>query len=163
MVDAGITKLEFKSNGYSFEEKISCGIVTASMMYGNTSWVADKIISTRSFKGKLSDKEKIFSVMLQSFKFNLNWFNFYYQYVQMLTQNTMQSINNAMVISRIITNNNNQITDIIRRSYQSQQATYDRVFQGISEGIRGVNSYYDPYKGYVVQVPNSYRYVMLTH
>lgn len=158
-VDAGVTKLEYKNKGYIFEENITCGIVTVNMMYGNTNWVADKIISTRSVRGQLTEKEKIFSIMLQSFKFHINWFNYYHQYVQVLTQNTMQSINNAMVISRIISNNFNQVSDIIKRSYESQQATYDKVFRGISEGIRGVNSYYDPYKGHSVQVPNTYRYV----
>lgn len=158
-IDAGVTKLEYRTRDYIFEENMSCGIVTVNMMNGTTSWIADKIISKRALKGKLMDREKIFSVMLQSFKFNLNWFNLYYQYVQALTQNTMQSINNAMIISRIITNTNNQISDMIMQSYQSQQASYDRIFRGISEGIRGVNSYYDPYKGYSVEIPNNYRYV----
>ncbi len=108
-IDAAITKLEYRENGYIFEENISCGIVEANMMYGHTSWVADKIISTRTLKGKLEEKGKIFSIMLESFKFNLNWFNLYHQYVQALSQNTMQSINNAMIISRIITKNNNDI------------------------------------------------------
>jgi hypothetical protein len=29
----------------------------------------------------------------------------------------------------------------------------------ISESIRRVNSYYDPYKGYAVEIPNQYKYV----
>jgi hypothetical protein len=157
--DAGTAKLEYGRRGHFFEENITCGILNVNMMYGQTNWIADKMISTRSLRGQLSEKDKIFSVMLKSFKFDIYWFNFYCQYVQALSQSAMNSINAAGEISRIIAENNRHISDIIRRSYDNQQATYDRVYRGISESIRGVNSYYDPYKGYSVQVPNSYRYV----
>lgn len=158
-INGGIAKLEYEHNGYLFEGDITCGIVTNNMMYGQSSWIADKIISTRAPKGKLDEASKIFSIMLQSFKFNLKWFNLYNQFVQSLTQYVMQDIYNAGVISRIISSTFDHVSDTVRSSYEMQQASNERVFRGISESIRGVNSYYDPYKGFSVEIPNSYRYV----
>lgn len=158
-IDAVIAKLEYAQNGYLFNGNITCGIVTTDMLYGQTSWIADKIISTRAPKGKQTEADKLFSVMLNSFKFNLHWFNCYHQFVQHLTQYVLQDIYNAGVISTIISNAFNHVSDTVRRSYENQQASNDRVFRGISESIRGVNSFYDPYKGYSVQIPNEYRYV----
>jgi hypothetical protein len=158
-VDGGIANIEYEHRGYLFEGDITCGIVTTRMMYNQTSWIADKIISTRAPKGKLAEVSKIFSIMLNSFKFNIYWFNCYRQLVQANTQYVMQNINNAGEISRIIRNAFQSVSETVKRSYEAQQASYDRVFKGISESIRGVNSYYDPYKGYNVQIPNGYRYV----
>jgi len=158
-IDGGIAKLEYAHNGYLFEGDITCGIVTNNMMYGQSSWIADKIISTRAPKGNFAEASKIFAVMLNSFKFNLQWFNRYHHFVQSLTQYVMQDIYNAGVISRIISTTFNHVSDTVRQSYELQQASNERVFKGISESIRGVNSYYDPYKGYSVEIPNGYRYV----
>jgi len=159
VIDAGIANLEYAYKGSLFEGDITCGIVYNNMMYGQTSWIADRIISTRAPKGKLSEANKVFAIMLKSFKFNLRWFNLYHQFVQSLTQYVMQDIYNAGVISRIISTTYDHISETVRRSYEAQQASNDRVFRGISESIRGVNSYYDPYKGYSVEIPNDYRYV----
>lgn len=158
-VDGGIAKLEYAYNGYLFEGDITCGIVVNNMMYGQTSWIADKIISTRAQKGKFEEANKVFAIMLKSFKFNLQWFNLYNQFVGSLTQYVMQDIYNAGVISRIISTTFDHVSDTVRRSYEMQQASNDRVFAGISESIRGVNSYYDPYKGYSVEIPNEFQYV----
>lgn len=158
-INGGIAKLEYAHKGYLFEGGITCGIVTNNMMYGQTSWIADKIISTRAPKGQFTEASKIFAIMLNSFKFNLRWFNLYGQFVQSLTQYVMQDIYNAGVISRIISTTFDNVSDTVRRSYENQQASNDRIFKGISESIRGVNSYYDPYKGYSVEIPNDFRYV----
>ena len=158
-INGGIAKLEYAHKGYLFEGDIACGIVINSMMHGQTSWIADKMISTRAPKGKLTEASKIFDTMLKSFKFNLRWFNLYHQFVQSLTQYVMQDIYNAGIISRIISTTFDHVSDTVRRSYETQQSSNDRVFRSISEGIRGVNSYYDPYKGYSVEVPNEFRYV----
>lgn len=158
-IDCGVVDLEYAYNGYLFEGYMTCGIVVNNMMYGKTSWIADKVISTRAPKGMKAEGDKIFNVMLNSFKFNLSWFNLYHQFVQSLTQYVMQDIYNAGLISRIISSTFNQVSDTVRRNYEAQQASNDRVFKGISESIRGVNSYYDPYKGYSVEVPVDYQYV----
>lgn len=159
IIDGGIAKLEYINNNIVYEGDISCGIVITNMMGGKTSWIADKLISTRAPKGRLEEGKKVFNIILKSFKFNLRWFNMYHQLVQYLTQYVMQDIYNAGVISEIIRTTFDQVSDTVRRSYEAQQATNDRVFRGISEGVRGVNSYYDPYKGNSVEIPIDYSYV----
>lgn len=158
-IQADIAQLEYAYQGTCFEGDITCGIVVTQMMYGQTSWIADKIIATRVPKGKKQECATLFATMLKSFRFNIHWYNLYYQYVQSLTQVVLQDIYNAGLISRIISNTYNQISDTVRRSYETQQRSYERVYKGFSEGIRGVNSYYDPYKGYGVEFPSDYRYV----
>jgi hypothetical protein len=157
--DGGAARLEYAHNGFLFEGDITCGIVINNMMYGQTSWIADKIISTRAPKGKLTEANKIFAIMLKSFKFNIRWFNLYHQLVQALSQYVLRNIHDAGEISRFISRTYQDITETVRRSYEAVQASNDRVFSGISESIRGVNSYYDPYKGYSIQIPNGFRYV----
>lgn len=158
-IDAGIAGLEYEYNGHLFEGNISCGIAVTDMPNGCAAWIADKIISTRTPKGQLTESEKVFSIILNSFRFNLQWFNMYQNYVQALTQYVLQDIYNAGIISSIITNTFNHISDTVRRSYEYQQSVNSKVFRGISESVRGVNSYYDPNKGYNVEMPNGYRYV----
>lgn len=158
-VDAGIAKLEYEYMGHLFEGTMSCGLVINNMMYGQTSWIADRIFSTRTPKGNLDQMNKVFNVMFSSFCFDIRWFNFYYQFVQSLTGSVLQDIYNAGIISRIISSTYNQISDTVKRSYENQQAINSKIYKGISEGIRGVNSYYDPYKGYSVEFPSDYRYV----
>lgn len=158
-VDAGVVKLEYQGNGCVFEENLSCGIVFVNMMYGVTSWTADRMVAVRSPKGKLEENSKLFITMLKSFRLDLKWYNMYSQYVQALVQYKLQDIYNQGLISRIISNTYHSISDTVRQSYEKQQAAYDRVYAGISEGTRGVNTYHDLYKGYGVEVPNDYRYV----
>lgn len=157
--NAGIAQLEYSHQGYTFAGSVTCGLVYLQMMYGQMWWMADKIIATRAPHDRMEEASGIFAVMLKSFTIDIQWFNLYLQYVQALTNTVLQDIYNAGVISRIISNTSNQISDMTRRSYERQQAGYDRVYQGISEGIRGVNSYYDPYKGYPMEFPSDYRYV----
>ena len=156
-VSAGISQLEYAN---SCRGELTCGVAVTNMMYGQLSWIADKLIATRMPIGVVSGPDSaVFAVMLRSFKFDLDWYNAYYQYTQMLSANVMQGIYQAGVTSRIISNTFNQISDTVRSSYEYQQASNARVYQGFSEATRGVNSYYDPYKGYAVEFPCDYRYV----
>ena len=157
-VDAGTARLEYQRDGIEYEEDISCGVVFVNMMYGFMTWTADKVVTTRAPRGKLDDNTRLFMTMLKSLKLDLNWYNLYCQYVQSLVQYGVQDIYNAGLISRIVSNTYNSISDMVRSSYERQQAAYSRVYAGISESIRGVNSYYDPYKGYGVELPGGYRY-----
>lgn len=156
---AGAANFEFSAGGLNFEGTATCGISYMNMMNGQLNWIADKLFVTQFPKGQREQTTPVFGTILKSFKFDLSWYNQYCQYVQSATQNVMYGIYQAGVRSRIISNMSNQISDMNMRSYERQQASYDRVYQGISESIRGVNSYHDPYKGYDVEFPVDYRYV----
>lgn len=156
--DAGCVRIEYDWGGHTFEEDILCAVVTANLGI-SIYWFVDKIFTLRSEKSYLDDNYKMFDVIIKSFKLDINWYNAYCQLVQVMVNNKLNESRHALIRSRIIANANNQISDMIMQSYERQQATYDRVYQGISESIRGVNTYYDPYKGYGVQLPNQYRYV----
>jgi hypothetical protein len=156
---ASVVDFEYQAGGMSFEGSATCGIVYVSAMTGQTIWVADKMFVTSFPKGQREKTAPIFATMIKSFKIDLQWYNMLNQYVQASTNTVMNGIYQAGVRSRIISNMSNQISDMTRHSYERQQAAYDRVYRGISESIRGVNSYHDPYKGYDVEFPVDYRYV----
>lgn len=156
-VSAGVSQVEYTLD---YEGEMICGIAVTRMMYGQLTWIADRLIMTRMPKmAGVGPGGWIFPFMLNSFKLDIEWYNGYYQHTQMLSANVMQGIWQAGVTSRIIANTYNQISDTVRRSYEYQQASNARVYQGYSEAMRGVNSYYDPYKGYAVEFPCDYRYV----
>ena len=156
---AGAADYEFSSGGLGFEGAATCGISFMRMMNGSLSWIADKIFVTQFPKGQRQAATPVFGTILKSFRLDPDWYNMYCQYVQAATSNVMNGIYQAGVRSRIISNMSSQISDMNRLSYERQQASYDHVYRGISESIRGVNSYYDPYKGYAVEFPADYRYV----
>lgn len=156
---AVVVDYEYDAGGLIFEGSATCGIVFVASMPGQTIWVADKMFVTSFPKGQREQTTPVFGTMIKSFKLDPNWFNMYNQYVQMATNNVMNSIYQAGVRSRIISNMSHQISDMTMRSYERQQAAYERVYQGFSESTRGVNSYHDPYKGYDVEFPVDYRYV----
>ncbi len=59
-------------------------------------------------------------------------------------------------LSRIISQTNSQISDMIMDSYNQRQATMDRLSNQFSQAIRGVDEYSDPLSGRDVELPGGY-------
>lgn len=156
---AGAADFAFSVGGLDFEGSAACGISYMTMMSGQLNWIADKIFVIQFPKNQRHVASPVINTILKSFKLDLEWYNEYCQYVQAATNNVMYGIYQAGVRSRIIANTSNQISEMNRISYERQQTSYDHVYRGISESIRGVHSYYDPFKGYSVEFPVDYRYV----
>jgi hypothetical protein len=162
--DAASLRIEYQRNGTLMEEEVYAILqfvnVPAPTMYGmttNTIWMADYQFSFQSRKGQLDSAAKIFQTMIRSFKFDIQWFNAYNQVVQQLTQGQLRQIQQAGELSRYISRTSNEISDMIRDSYERQQSTYDHVFENYSQQIRGVDAYYDPIQEKPVELPTGYR------
>lgn len=158
-VDAGIVRLEYCVGGRIFQENLSCALLAIQLMPGHSIWIADKMVAARTLKGRLDDYERLFMTILKSFKLDIYWLKMYGQLVQQLINGKMREIRNTAVISRIVHNTYNEISDMNLRAYEERQAVYDHIYQLSSESIRGVNSYHDPFKGYEVEFPVDYDYV----
>ena len=65
------------------------------------------------------------------------------------------AIRAAGELSRQLARNNDEITDSLREGYEAQQAAYDRVFDGFSDYVRGVDRYVVPDIGRVT-LPSSF-------
>ena len=74
----------------------------------------------------------------------------------------MQSIAAAGALSKQIASVNDEISKSTSDAWRDQQATYDRVYGEISNQIRGVESYENPFEGHAVELPNDYSYAWVS-
>jgi hypothetical protein len=161
--DGGNVKIEYQRDGRWMEETIYTVVESFTFpiqtMYGvvaNTNWVGDYIFSFKSEKGKLDASSKIFQTMVSSFQLNPQWFSKYSQLTEYLIRNQIQQIQTIGQISRIISQTSDEISDMIMKSYEDRQATYDRISTEFSQMIRGVEEYYDPVDQKPVELPSGY-------
>ena len=74
----------------------------------------------------------------------------------------MQSIRAAGALSKQISAANDSISKSTSDAWREQQASYDRVYGELSEQIRGVESYENPFEGRTVELPNDYGYAWVS-
>lgn len=74
-------------------------------------------------------------------------------------QNGLEAIQAAGAASRIIADANAQISDTIMRGYEERQVITDGVSEQLSQSIRGVDTYTDPWDGGTLELPNGFEYV----
>jgi len=162
--DAAKIRIQYKQNDSSLEEEIysvvetyTFSVPTMAGTITNIYWLVDYIFSFKAEKGKLEDNAKTFLAIVYSFKPNQQWFNKYNQVVNYLAQQQIQQIQNIGQISRIISQTNNEISDMIMKSYNQRQAVNDRIASNFSQAIRGVDEYYNPIEQKAVELPTGYR------
>ncbi len=95
----------------------------------------------------------LYDPIFNDFAINVNYGPMYYELQEMERNNiarinaegAMQRQRNAMAAQQQLSRTLNETTNIVNSGYWERQATYDKVYNNISEGIRGVNSYTDTY------------------
>jgi hypothetical protein len=142
---------------YGLVESISFPIRSMFGAFTNTNWYADYLFSFKAEKGKLDANSKLFQTMATSFRVNPQWFNKYNQVVEYLIQRQIQQIRSIGELSRIISQTQNEISDMMMQSYNQRQEVYDRVAENFSQHIRGVDQYYNPVEQKPVELPSGYR------
>ena len=131
-------------------------IPTAMGRIINVNWTVDYLFSFKAEEGKLDAGAKTFQTMVHSFKLNPQWFNKYAQLSQYLVNAQIKRIDNIGQISRIVSQTNNEISDMIMGSYQKRQVVYDRISTNFSRAIRGVDAYTDRLNNATVELPSGY-------
>ncbi len=161
--EAAKIRIEYNYNGKNVEEEIYGVIESFSFSFAsmtgtitNINWTLDYIFSFKSEKGKLDANTKLFQTIAHSFKLNPQWYNKYSQLVNYLIQQQIQQINHIGQISRIVSQTNNEISDMIMDSYNQRQAVNDKIADNFSQYIRGVDNYYNPVEQKSVELPNGY-------
>jgi hypothetical protein len=152
-------RISYIAAGRGLEEDIYCVLLyaTAPILPGTTMWVPERLFGFRAAKGELDGLASVLQAMVSSVKPNLAWFNKYLQVVQLQRQGQAQAIRNAGELSRYIARTNDEISATIRQSYESQQATYDRINDRFSRHIRDVETYQNTFEGRPVNLPTGYR------
>lgn len=151
-------RIEYQQNGKPVEEDIYSGLVIYRFPQF-TLWILDKNFSFKAEKGTLDAKYRIFETMVGSIKLNLQWFNKYSQLVEAIVKMKLQEIRNVGELSRIISQTNNEISEMRRSQYEAAQASSDRVSKTFSEYMRGTEEYYNPVEGKSVELPSGYNQV----
>ena len=169
----GRVRLEYSWNGRAVEEDVFCLLGWVRFPVGtgySIIWGADEIRTLRAEKGALDKQYGLFQAVSFSLRPNLSWFARYEQLCQMLAQQQIQQSNAAVAASRqasaqsdrmnelrkYIARSNDHVTAGIRSSYETRQASMDRINHAWSNHIRGVDDYHNPLTGRTVQLPSGY-------
>jgi len=159
----GKVKVRYSLGQTAFEEDFYCVVESTAMgmqsLYGmvvNINWLPSYIFSFRAPEGKLEALRPTFELMVRTFKINPRWFNKYNQLINILVQNKIRQINNIGRISRIISQTNDEISDMVMSSWRQRNAVYDRLADQFSQTIRGVDEYVDPNSNQKVELPSGY-------
>ena len=156
-VSAGKVRVEYEESGKTIEEDFFCSVNKIFLPGGNmVLWIADQLGALRAEKGRLDAQAKILETIVASTRINPKWFNRYQQLVEALTAYQNQQIANAGVISRIISQTYDEISESRRQSYEQNQATMDRINQSYDQYIRGVDEFRNPDTGDRVELPSGY-------
>lgn len=156
-VTAGRVRVEYELDGQPVEEDFYCSLNKIFLSGGNiVIWIADQLGAMRAEKGHLDDQAKILQTIVASTRINPKWLNRYQQLVEALTAYQNRQIANAGVISRIISQTHEEITESQQRSYEERQATMDRINDSYSQYVRGVDEYRNPDTGTRIELPSGY-------
>jgi hypothetical protein len=153
-MQASRVRFSHQVDGRSVEEDFVC-ILWAVPMLNMWSW-AGEVQSYRAAAGQLDRIMPIFNTINGSAKVNLQWYNAQAQIARMMQENVRQAGERAVELSRYISRVNDEISDIIRSSYENTQRTMDRCHDKFSNYIRGVEKYENPFKDYPLEVPSGY-------
>ena len=119
-------------------------------------WQISTLFAARAPAGRLTEAAEFFDVILRSIRVNPQWYARCAQISQYLIQNQIQRIHNIGQLSHQISRMHSEISNDMLNQFYQRQEVYDRVATQFSENIRGVESYYDPHKGFNVELPNTY-------
>lgn len=152
---AGRLRFEYMAQGVALHEDVYCTVVFVNL--GQTiNWIADAK-SYRARAGGLDDAMRILRTMEWSLRPDLKWYAGVAQVAQMMQSNAYASIRQAGELSRYISRVNNEVSDIIRNSYENTQRVNDRVHERFDQYIRGVDAYDSPFdRNERIEVPSGY-------
>ncbi len=119
-------------------------------------WFVEYIVSFRTGAGKLDAAGDLFQTILRSIKVNPAWKAAYDQVIAQLAQAQIRHIRQIGQIGSMYARMGAQMREENLEGWYGRQEIYDRLSQDWSEAIRGVETYYDPYKGYGVELPSHY-------
>ncbi len=162
----GMVQVEYRQNGttcderiYTIVQEVGSTVPVMGQMVTNVLWGPDYIHAYRAPKGTLPKYAKLFQTIAYSFRLDEQWYNTYSQLVNRLIQAQIQHIRSLGEISRIIAQTSDQISDENMKAYESRQRINDAMADSFDQSIRGVDAYYDPYKGRKVELPSGYDHV----
>jgi hypothetical protein len=162
--DAARVRIAYVSNGRAMEEDFYAVVryTTSPALPTTTMWQPDVLYSFTAPRGKLDAAARVLQTMVSSVRLDLKWYAGYQYVFNLWVQGQMQAINAAGQLSKQIAAASDSISRSTSEAWEAQQASYDRVYGEISEQIRGVETYDNPFEGRSVELPNDYRYAWVS-
>lgn len=163
-VHAGKIRLAYAMRSQPVEEDLYCVLQTmflpaAGNMYIQT---GERVYGLRAAQGTLDQSTRMMQTMITSVRVNPQWYNQYQQVCQALLNMQMQRIRTAGQISRIISQTNREISDMMHESWQRRQASEDRIAPKWSQAFRGVETYHNPVDQRPVELPSGYQHAWVS-
>lgn len=126
---------------------------------GAVFWTPQQLFSIRAPAGEFEAARPVLQAIATSPVVDRDWYTGYQYVLGLSIQNGLDAIRAAGAASRVVAQANAEITDLIAAGYQERQAANDRIFDAVSQTIRGVETYADPWEGGTLELPNGYDYV----
>jgi hypothetical protein len=132
--------------GRAFEEDFYA-TVAYQTVGGIVTWGARHLYSLRAPAGELDAATPLLQSIASSVEVSPLWSANYQIVFDLFVQGQYAGIRAAGELSRYLARNADEIADIYSSAYEDQQAAYDRIFEGFSEYVRGVERYDVPNVG----------------
>jgi len=153
---------EHTANGVTMHEEFTI-VLTFTLnpgIPGAVIWSPQQIFSTRAPAAEFEEARPVLQAIATSPVADLDWFAGYAYVLDLSVRNGLEAIRAAGEASRIISQANAEISDIIIDTYNQTQASNDRIHEAWSQTIRGVETYAAPFEGGgTYELPNGYNYV----
>jgi hypothetical protein len=161
--EGGKIRIQYGWQGKQMDEEIY-GVVEVfripvSAMFGSNEiivWFVDYLFSFRASAGLLDATANLFSIMIESFQLNPQWYAAYKSIIHTLAQQQIQRIHHIGQISQILAQTGREIREQNLRDWYARQEVYDRLSTDWSRVTRGVEAFYDPHREEVVELPSGY-------
>jgi hypothetical protein len=147
--DSARVRVSYQRDGASFDEDFFVTL-TYYTTPGLVNWTPTHLHSMRAPSGTLDAAEGRLQMVLSSFAVTPLWAANYQAVFDLFLQGQYAAIRSAGELSQYLARNADEISDINRRAYAEQQAAYDRVQDGFTEYIQGVEPYEVPEVGRVL-------------
>ena len=176
--DGARVRIRYTLEGRDLEEDVFCVVSSVKTQAGSgllaeeqVHWVAESLFAFRAERGRIDPMTRASMASVRSLRMNPQWFAAYQAESQRILQEriVMQQVLQQMAaqqrasfqrqmhrlsdVSRTLSDT----SDMIMAGYQERSASYDRMSQGWSEAMRGVDSYAVPGGG-SVELPGGYQH-----
>lgn len=121
-------------------------------------WAPQQLSSIRAPATEFDRLRPLLQAVASSPQLDLRWYAGYQQVVDLALRNGLEAIRAAGAASRIVAAANAEISELIIEGHRERQATIDRIDAAVSQTIRGVETYADPFGGGTLELPNGYSY-----
>jgi hypothetical protein len=161
--DAGRVKVEYTANGRRIIEDFAV-IVTyyitnsptlSGMVVPSVSW-SPTVVSFRCPAEEMPAKIRTFQIALMSRYDNPVWQVSYTRLCALVTREKLRQQQAIFARYQQIHKTLEECNDIIWQTYQNKSAAEDRMFDGYSQALRGVDTYVDPVNKWNVELPTGY-------